>query len=445
MQKTWLFMIVLFAGACSSAHSQFIEQLNIPISNAVDKALKKVSLTGEDAQPFHIQLLITEPKNPQSPYQGTIEEWWVSENQWRREVTTKAGMKQTIVVVDGKKTERDEGDYFPLWLRAFEMALFDPIPNAAAWKASGIPIVGISMPFGKESDACARAQTKIGTGDRASDASSYVCFDRVGKLNLVGGPRFSMEFHDYRAFGKKQVARKLVYEPEPGTSVVGEVALLEGGTAWIDAALFTPLAKNEDSFRTIQVSAKLLEQWTADNLPVAWPTVHSGKVRGHLAMYLSIDSEGQVRETRPLLSENADLEDPARNQVQQWKIKPVTDAAGNHFQIDGGLGFSFETRVGAPLPVLSNEEARKLAVNIVEPKLPPHILPPGTRYRVRISVNEQGIFTGGAEGDTEIPGTVKPPGGIIEVLKALEEWRFTPLIRDGKAQYFQAELVFVAQ
>ena len=101
--------------------------------------------------------------------------------------------------------------------------------------------------------------------------------------------------------------------------------------------------------------------------------------------------------------------------------------------------------IGDPLPVLSNEEARELAIQIVEPELPPHILPPGTRYRVKVSVNEQGKLTGGAEGDVEVPGTVKLPGGMFEIMMALEKWRFKPLIRDGKAQYFQAELVFVAQ
>lgn len=437
-------MVVFLMGACASTYGQ-IKQTSIPIGNAVNKALKKVSLTGEDARPFHIRVNISEPENPQSPYQGSIEEWWVSQNQWRREVTAKGGMKQTVVVVDGKKTERDEGDYYPLWLRGYEIALFDPIPDAAAWTASGITIDQITMPNGAKSDVCARAKSKIGTGNRATDAFSNVCFDDEGRLKFIGNPRFSMEFHDYRGFGKKQIARKLANDPEPGTALVGEVTLLEGGTAWMQTALFTPLTMNDERFRTISVSAEQLEQLTANNLPVAWPPVHSGNVRGSLGMYISIDTEGQVREAWPLNADNAGLEDPARDQVRQWKIKPVKDAAGNPVQIDGGLGFSFETVIGDPLPVLSNEEARQLAIYVVEPKLPSHLLPPGTRYRVKVSVNEQGKVTGGAEGDTEIPGTIKAPGGMFQIMTALFEWRFNPLIRNGKAQYFQAELVFVAQ
>jgi hypothetical protein len=138
-------------------------------------------------------------------------------------VTSKDGMKQTIVVVNGKKTEQDEGDYFPLWLRRFVFALVDPVPDAAAWTASGASIEQITLPNGAKSDACARGQSKIGSGDRATDAFSNICFDGDGKLKSVGSPRYSMEFQDYRGFGKKQIARKLIDDPEPGTELVGEV------------------------------------------------------------------------------------------------------------------------------------------------------------------------------------------------------------------------------
>ena len=162
-------------------------------------------------------------------------------------------------------------------------------------------------------------------------------------------------------------------------------------------------------------------------------------------MYISVDPEGRVREAWPLNSDNAGLEDPAREQVLQWKIKPAADASGKRVQVDGGLGFAFETTIGDPLPVLSDAEARQLATHIVEPVLPAGTLPAGTRYRVRISVNEQGMVTGGAAGDTEVPGTVKAPGrAVFPAMMAVKDWKFSPLIKNGKPSYFQAELIFVA-
>jgi hypothetical protein len=68
----------------------------VPLGGALTKALAKGSLTGEGAGPFHIRVEISEPENPQSPYQGTLEEWWTSPDQWHREVTSKECDRQLL-------------------------------------------------------------------------------------------------------------------------------------------------------------------------------------------------------------------------------------------------------------------------------------------------------------------------------------------------------------
>lgn len=205
IQMRWIGCILL--GTCLASDGQ-IKRTAVPLGDAIEKALSEGSLTYGDARPFHIRVSITEPENPQSPYQGAVEVWWISATQWRREVTDKDGLHQTIVMVGGSKTEKDEGDYFPLWLRNFETAILDPVPHANVWKAIGASIEQMTLPDGRTSDACARAQSKIGIGDRATDAFSSVCFDREGRLKLVVTPRIGMGFSDYKAFGKKKVARK---------------------------------------------------------------------------------------------------------------------------------------------------------------------------------------------------------------------------------------------
>lgn len=422
------------------------QTIRIPLGNALNKALAESSLTGA-GRPFHLRVVVSEPENAQSPYQGMIEEWWSSSTNWRREVTAQDGMHQTIVVANGKKTERDEGDYFPLWLDNFVTAIFDPVPDASTvWAANGLTIDQLVMPNGAKSTACARIQSKIGTGNRATDAFSNICLDDQHRLQFVGSPRYSMEFGDYRKFGGKQIARKFHCDPEPGTSLLGDVVVLED-LSHVDAAgLFAPLPSNDSRFDSLEASPSQLEQLTAGNLPITWPTIHSGHTSGRLAMYISIDSQGRVREAWPLNSDNSGLDDPARDQVRQWSIQPQKDAAGNPIQIDGGLGFSFETAVADPIPVLTDEEARQLLISSVEPRFPPGVAPSGTRYRVRIAVNEQGKVTGGAEGDTEVPGTIRPPGpALYPIMMALFDWHFRPLMKDGQPHYFFAELVFTVK
>ncbi len=407
------------------------------MKDALTKALNKSSLTGSDAKPFHIKISVSEPAFPQSPYQGAIEEWWVSPQQWRREVTSKDGSHQTIVVANGKKTEEDQGDYLPLWLSGFVTAAFDPVADTAPWTAPGMQIEQITMPNGAKSDACARIQGGIGSGNRGSVVFSNVCFDGEGMLKFVNSPGYGMEFHDYRRFGKKQFPGKFVDDPESGTTIVGVVTVLEEESKAANSPnLFTPLTRDDNSFESVHLSPAQLEQLTSSIPALVWPTVRAGKTQGHLAIYISVDRSGQVREAWPENSDNGELSDFVREQVVQWKLKPTLDTNGNPVQIDGGLGFAFETKIGDPLPELSDAEVRSLATKVVEPRWPAD-LKSGTFIEALIDVNEDGKFV---YASYHAPTTLM--GGELAINEALTQWTFRPLIRDGKPQYFKATIKF---
>jgi len=412
-----------------------IRHTSIPLGDAVSKALAKSFLTGREAHPFHVRISISEPENPQAPYQGTIEEWWVSKDQWRREVTAKGGMRQVIVVAAGSKTEEDEGDYFPLRLRSFVGAVFDPIPDAKEWSTSGLTIEQITLPNGAKSNPCVRAKSKIGSGDRATDAFSNICFDADDRLEFYGSPRYSMEFKDYHSFGKLHIAHRLVDHPEPGTEIVGEVTQIEDLSKANLQDFFTPFKTKDDLFRSLPVGSEQLEKLSSDNPPIAWPSVRSGNLRGHLAVYISVDREGRVREAWPLNSDNAGLNDSVREQIRTWKMHPAVDSSGNRVQIDGGLGFYFETKIGDPLPELGDAEVRQLATNAIEPNWPSGSVKPGDIVEIEISVSEQGKLTGVGSGTASTAAQ-------LAAYAALRQWIFHPLIRDGKPEYFHGKVKF---
>jgi hypothetical protein len=416
-----------------------MQHTTVPIGDAVAKALAKGSITGEGALPFHIRIEVTEPENPQSPYQGAFEEWWVSADQWRREVTSKDGMRQTIVVAGGKKTEKDEGDYFPVWLRSFVRAVFDPVPNPEAWVGNGLVIDQVNFfPNGARSTPCARTQGKIGSAGRDSTVYFNVCFDVEGALEAFFSPGYGMEFHDYRKFGKKKIARTLADDPESGTHLVGKVTVLEEESKAKGAAdLFAPLPGDEDRFRDVQVSAKTMEKLTDANPPIVWPTVRSGKLSGKVAIYVSTDTKGQVREVWPINADNG-VDDSARDQVHKWSIKPAADQTGKPVQVEGPLSFAFETRLESPIPELTDEEIRELAIKIVEPVWPANSVKPGDVIEVDVSVNEQGQLTG--TGYSKVPIAVQ---GVV--MNAIRQWTFRPLIRNGKPEYFHGFVKFVVR
>ena len=89
-------------------------------------------------------------------------------------------MHQTVVIASGKKSEKDEGDYFPVWLRNFVRAVFDPIPDAMQWAGDGLMIEQAVFPNGARTDACARKEAKLGSAGRESKVYFNVCFDDEG-------------------------------------------------------------------------------------------------------------------------------------------------------------------------------------------------------------------------------------------------------------------------
>ena len=418
-----------------------VRRASVPLGDAIDKALSKSTLAVRGGLPFHLRVSITEPQNPASPYKGMIEEWWLSPQQWRREVSGPDGLRQTIVFSNGRQSEKDEGEYFPLWLRNFVTAIFDPVPDAAAWTAGGGRLEQIAMPDGRRSDACARGKFKVGTDEQATDAFSNVCFDGDGRLHVYVSPRYSMQFDEYQPWGEKQVARRLVEDPEPGTSLVGLVEVLEDETAAHPAPdLFSPLPAADDSFRSVPVGSAQLEQLAGTHPPIVWPAVRSGNLRGHLAMYISVDRTGRVREAWPLNSDNAGLEDSAREQVRQWKLKTATDSTGKAIQVDGALGFLFETRIDSPLPVLTGSAVMGHQVTgcSYNPVLPRGLLARGQSFVIRASVNEVGKLTGESY----------PQGVAWDVVQKaglhLPDCTFHPYLVEGKPTYYFIDFVFTA-
>jgi hypothetical protein len=86
--------------------------------------------------------------------------------------------------------------------------------------------------------------------------------------------------------------------------------------------------------------------------------------------------------------------------------------------------------------VLDDAEVRKLATRVVEPVAPPGKTRKGTRFTLRISVDEAGKLQ-----------AVLNPNSIAPALysagaAALKKWRFRPYLNKGKADRFYADVTF---
>ena len=407
----------------------------VPLAEVAQHAVEQSKLTATGSAPFHLKATIVETTNPDSTYKGEIEEYWVSGGKWRRTVSS-PGFSQTLIVNGDQISEQDKGDYFPWWLNDLVTAIFDPLPML-----DSLSKVSASMqkPSGSEhSNSCARLQTKVGTPPVENSAFLVFCFEGShGLIESAITPGYDAEFKDYRDFKNKQVARRFVIDPEPGTTIEAKITELDELTS-PDEGLFavqqpTPPTERMGRISVSETTIRSLSAYTPD---ILWPSVRSGKTTGVLSMYISVDRSGHVREAWPLNSDNAGLEDPAREQVMKWQFKP----AKMHdvpVQTETVLTLAFNTKIGDPIPILSDEEARKLATNIVEPVFPPGT-PKGTEVKVQVGVSLDGTVNGAGN-----PYNAPTPL-FMAAYGAVRQWHFRPYLREGKPDLFGADIVFHA-
>jgi hypothetical protein len=287
--------------------------------NAVLKRAQAISsLIGPHAQPFHLKLTVSEPTNPTSVYQATIEEYWQSPTIWQRKIES-PGFRQNLVVRNGNRVEQNSGSYYPIWLRSFVTASLDPLEDVALWDQISARLVQTTNSSSGSNTSCARAQFKIGTATLNNDAFAVICFNSDGTLSSVVRPGYDMEFHDAQAFGKKRIAHKYVDDPEPGINLVGKVEILERVEEGESIPPLPDLAdQSSDSIRSATINQETFERLSSGLPVITWPPVHSGNRSGKLSMYVSTDRDGQIREAYPLNSDNAGLQVAARDQLLKF-------------------------------------------------------------------------------------------------------------------------------
>ena len=401
----------------------------ISLAEAADKAVQQSKLTLPGGKPFHLRAEILEPNERGSDFRASVEEFWVSPAKWKRTISS-PDFSQTLVVNGDSVSETDTGDYFPFWLNTLVTAMVDPLPMLSTLKLSQSQIP--KPRGGANSTACGDLHTRV---DRW-----VICFegDR-GLLTSVFTKGYAAEFKDYKKFGEKHVARLIVTDPEPGTTLEARVITLTDFNQ-PDDPMFTVKDPTPPAgqIRSVRIDEDAFRKLVDGSTEIDWPPTGGGLATGGCAVYVSADRTGHVREAWPEGCDNAGLQDPLREMVKKWRLNPAINK-GVPVQVEALLGFTFHTTVdnSHPLPELSDSEARKLATSIAEPVFPPGAVTPGAKLVVQISVDETGKLTG-----IQNPHGLTSPV-LLAIYSALQKWHFAPYLKDGKPQYFHANLTFL--
>jgi hypothetical protein len=429
-----LWMVVLFLLAATVMAQNEDEQGKVvSVAEAAESAVQQSKLTLAGSTPFHLKAHIASSGTPKPEYSADVEEYWVSPEKWRRTVET-AGFSQILIANGGQVSETIKGDYYPFWLHDMVTALLDPLPMADQLKSmrGQVEIPQDSL----KSSSCMNMQLKAGTPPAQNTISYAFCFGgKIGLLQAVLTPGYKAQFDDYLPFKKKMVARTIRAEFMPGTTLTAKVTeLTELVNA--DEKLFTieKATPVTEQMKTSQVTEDAARTLALNTPAIVWPAVREGKTSGVMSLYISNDQAGHVREAWPVASGNPELNDGVRNQVLQWQYKPYTN--GGPSQMEALLTFAFTTHIENPIPVLSDAEVRKLATRVVEAVVPPGKTRKGTRFTLRISVDEAGKLQAVLNPNT-VASALYTAGAA-----ALKKWRFHPYLNNGNADRFYADVTF---
>jgi len=429
---------VPFVLLCLSPLQQTVvaqEGKTISLSEAGENALKQSQLTLPGSPAFHLTATIANSNNSGSTGTAEIEEYWLSPQNWRRRIES-SGFSQTLIVEGDKVSEQDRGDYYPLWLRNLVTAIFDPLPM---FEQLGHFKGQVEVPDEAGDIACLNFAVPSGVVPVRTSLPYAFCFKGThALLQQVVTPGYKAQFEDYKPFNGRMVARRIKADLGSGTVLTATITALDQ-TVPSDRSLLTVSQPTPAAgqLKTMQVDESIARKIAVAAPDIAWPAVREGKTSGTLSVYVSVDRMGHVREVWPLASDNPELNSAACEQLMHWQFQPYVNGAP--MQMETVLNFAFNAMLGEPIPLLSNAAARKLAAHPVEPHFKPGDASPGTKFSLRVRVDE----TGKIASIKNLSNAAAPLVSAAE--RALGQWRFRPYQRDGKPDKFDADIIFTVR
>jgi len=307
------------------------------LAGRVKKAVAKSTLDQPGTKPFHLkaELAPSYPRDSESGRTGTVEIWWKSPTEWRREVS--CPIFHQVQVVNGARIwQKNDGGYSPQWLQQTAIELIDPLPKLqeALSQIDGADIkhlMGSTYIEWMIPSTNGQVQSWIGATVALTDSTGLLFYD--------GGFGWGGLFHDYKSFHGRMVAQKVgVGSPEVTATVVILEELNEA------AGLFDVPASGGDAplLQTVLMNEMDARQNLGPMEPVSWPPVKGGPLEGVTTAEIVIDREGKVREVGPVVSANNDLNDFTRQLFEALRFKPFA-RDGVPVQVLTRITMSFKT------------------------------------------------------------------------------------------------------
>jgi len=381
----------------------------------VKRAVERSTLNQAGTKPFHLKAVLAPSldRDRGSNRTGEVEIWWASPTQWKREVRSPE-FHQIAILNGGREWQKNEGDYFPEWLRETSVALIEPVPfldrvleqvkGAEVRRMAGSTYFSWTM---MSTDGM--VQKGMGAGLAITEST--------GLLFYGGGLGWGGSYKDYKSFHGRMVAQTVkVGSPEVTANVTTLEDLRETSPGFFD-----PEATGGDAalLRTVAVEETLLRKNLLPEEPLAWPALKDGPLEGAITTKIVVDRTGKVRELGSILSDNPGLSEAAGKMIGSMKFSPY---------LQDGVTVQVVSRITMPFKTVrpAGEETFDSARNYFEHGR--HVSFPaagnGPAYVLRATFH------------AKVAGGTEENGQYVDTWKSDEEWRREATI--GKSRFARA-------
>jgi len=309
------------------------------LTKLVKKAVEESTLNQPGTKPFHLKAEFAPSfeRDNETHRTGVIEIWWESPTQWRREV--RSSQFNQITVEDGEKIwQKNDGDYFPHWLSELAVAIVRPLPLPMDVLLQRVKTAEVRHIFG---------QTNIdwdsisGPGDARSNGKGYLALtDNTGLLSYTGGPGWNGQYHDFKDFHGRKIARTIAsgfLELTAKVSVLEELGPTPNGFFDANAPGGDALAIDSVYLDEAELSKNLLP-----GNPIVWPPLTDGPLEGVVWTEVEVDRTGKIRDIHRPISDNPGLEVAADQIFRAMRFQPFL-RNGLPVQAIGRVSLRFKT------------------------------------------------------------------------------------------------------
>lgn len=310
--KTILTLGALLLLSCQSAVTADKKQEGVAL---LSHASQLTNFEGGDSSPFRLRIKWATLSNRSGPVGGRYGLLWVSQDQWREEITFSDFAQVKIGGKDRVWTKRSLS--------------FRPRPVGQVLTL--VESLGTLSVKSDETVTKVFSRSQAGSTLRCVDLQNHnqnkrtLCFSASGELATLhpSGAEVSYQYSDYASFGSRSFPRKMVVVESKTPLIEAQVEELVNESGNISEMFRAPAGSVEQPSCANPTGGEVVQKVP----PVYPPSVLQGQREGSVTMFVAIGTDGSVQNAAVIQTADLALDEAALAAVKQWRYKPTTCGA----------------------------------------------------------------------------------------------------------------------